>query len=434
MPRAGTKAATTIRAGKEVVEVPGGRVVRPGNSQAVDHLRAAPELVKQGAPAEAEKQATLPASPAAPRRFTIKKRPANVTGNGKPDWAVYEGGRQIDTFERRKDAQAWVQDNGELDAGRPSGGDGQAGGIKHPRTIMGSRWLAAVSRYLGGLDPAWIAEFSVRVQTSKIGKDGRPLIIWRNPLIPGIGYLFRAGGTQDLQELAELAEAEGYLEPGAVKADYKEAGERAKRLIQDALNRRELQTVDDVQAERDASEEAERQAWYEEVNAEAAADLEAERQAIMAELEIQPDDVHAMNDVSWDTPVGTDRAAAMRALGFTEQEIADESGREEEGAGNAKASGSVPARPGEDDAPAENRAAAPRNRGQEEDADQVAGADARSAKSPTSRPDDVLTPQTPADLEAKAEREGRADKLDQRACGKLRERRRQVPRTEGCRL
>jgi hypothetical protein len=367
--------------------------------------------------ADADKVATLPASQAAPlperepldpKRVKISKVPGSDTGSGKPRWDVQYDGEPIEAFDRRTDAAAWVKSATEGFQG-PSGAVGRQG-VKHPRTVMGSTFLAAISRDLGGLDPAWLSEFSTRFETAirdkrgrlRLDKKGRPRVQWRNPLIPGIGYLFRAGGTQDLQELAELAEAEGYLEPGSVAADYKEAGERAKRLIQDALNRRELQHVDDAQAEREASDEADRQAWYEEVNAEAAADLEAERQAIMAEAELTDDGMAALidSDLAWDTQGDDDQAALMRALGFTEQEIDDELADKGPRADQEEAAGVVPARPGEGQAAASDRGPAPRDRGQEED-DRVAGAD---AKSPTSRPDDVLNPQAPADLEAKAER------------------------------
>jgi len=65
------------------------------------------------------------------------------------------------------------------------------------------------------------------------------MVQWRNPLIPGIGRLFRRGGTQDLQQLAELMESAGYLEPGSVEADTYEAGQRAKEMVREALNKDE---------------------------------------------------------------------------------------------------------------------------------------------------------------------------------------------------
>lgn len=239
---------------------------------------------------------------------------------------------------------------------------------RHPKTIMGSALLGAISR-AGGLDPAWLSEFSTRFETARMGRDGRPIIQWRNPMVPGIGKLFRRGGTQDLQRLAEIAEENGYLEPGAVEADTKEAGERAKAMIQAALNRQDVQTLDEIEAERQAGEDAEREAYYAELDAESAAELEAERQAIMAEAELTPDEQDALDDIPWDEPGrSTDRATAMRALGFTEEEIADEAGREEGGAGEraAQAPGAAPEGSGEGRAPGADPATAPQREGQAE--------------------------------------------------------------------
>lgn len=251
---------------------------------------------------------------------------------------------------------------------KKTSGSVQASGKRHPKTIMGSPLLGAISR-AGGLDPAWLSEFSTRFETARRGKDGRPIIQWRNPMVPGIGKLFRRGGTQDLQRLAEIAEENGYLEPGAVEADTKEAGERAKAMIQAALNRQDVQTLDEIEAERQAGEDAEREAYYAELDAESAAELEAERQAIMAEAELTPDEQDALDDIPWDEPGrSTDRATAMRALGFTEEEIADEAGREEGGAGEraAQAPGAAPEGSGEGRAPGADPAAAPQREGQAE--------------------------------------------------------------------
>ena len=118
---------------------------------------------------------------------------------------------------------------------------------------MGSRLLADVSRSLGGLDPTWIANFSTRFETARKGKDGRPIVQWRNPLIPGVGRLFRPGGTQDLSEIAHLLVDNGYLAPGSVEANYKDAGESAKAMITAALNREHTPTMDELHAERVAA-------------------------------------------------------------------------------------------------------------------------------------------------------------------------------------
>ena len=199
------------------------------------------------------------------------------------------------------------------------------GTAKHPKQVMGSRVLALVSEKMGGLDPAWLSEFSHRQETKRRGKDGKPVITWRNPMVSGVGALFRRGGTQDLQVLAELLEAEGYLPPGTVEADAKDAGERAKDLVRAALNREEPLTAGEQQAQQEAAAQAERDAYYAELEAEAAAEAEAERQAITAEAQRLPALDENDDDIPWNTGAGavlTD-AAAMRAMGFTDEEIAD---------------------------------------------------------------------------------------------------------------
>lgn len=257
--------------------------------------------------------------------------------------------------EVRQFPSAQVSDGAPMSA---RSGSSQAAAKRHPATVMGSPLLAAISR-AGGLDPAWLAEFSTRFETARRGKDGRPIVQWRNPLVPGIGRLFRRGGTQDLQRLAEIAEENGYLEPGAVEADTKEAGERAKAMIQAALNRQDVQTIDELQAEQQEAEDAERDAWYAELAAESAAELEAERQAIMDEAGLTPDEREALDDIPWDEPGSTDRAAAMRALGFTDEEIAD--GQEQgQAVGAEEVARAAPQGSAEGRAPGADPAAAPR--------------------------------------------------------------------------
>ena len=101
---------------------------------------------------------------------------------------------------------------------------------RHPKTVMGSELLAILSDRLDGLDPSLISEYSVYAPTGTTYKDGKPRMEWRNPMIPGIGKLFRRGGRQDRQEIAQVLEDADYLEPGAVANDYKEAGERAREM------------------------------------------------------------------------------------------------------------------------------------------------------------------------------------------------------------
>lgn len=264
---------------------------------------------------------------------------------------------QFDEMERRVRARMSGKPGSPPPAAPARSGSAQVAAKRHPATVMGSPLLAAVSR-AGGLDPAWLAEFSTRFETARRGKDGRPIIQWRNPLVPGIGRLFRRGGTQDLQRLAEIAEENGYLEPGAVEADTKEAGERAKDMIRAALNRQDVQTLDEQLAEEQEAEAAERDAWYAELAAESAAELEAERQAIMAEAELTPEEADALDDIPWDAPGSTNRAAAMRALGFTDEEIAD--GQEQgQAVGAEEAARAAPQGSAEGRAPGADPAAAP---------------------------------------------------------------------------
>ena len=200
------------------------------------------------------------------------------------------------------------------------------GMARHPTTVMGSAMLADVSRAVGGLDPAWLSEISTRVETQRVGRDGRPVIQWRNPMIPGVGKLFRPGGTQDLQLLAETLEERGYLPPGSVARDAKEAGEQAKEMIRAALNREEVKTREQVEREEVAAADAEREAYYAELDAEDAREAEAERQAIIASnaIDAQRLDATPDEDVPWGMGANIlTGAAAMRAMGFTEQEIAD---------------------------------------------------------------------------------------------------------------
>ena len=200
---------------------------------------------------------------------------------------------------------------------------------KHPQTVMGSRLLAQVSISLDGLHPSLLSEFSERFETARKDRYGRPMMQWRNPMIPGVGLLFRRSGTSDRSQIAQTLEDYGYLPPGTFERDYKEAGEQAKDLIRAALNREEVKTQDEIEADAIADQEAERQAYYAEVDAESAAELEAERAAIMAGDNLTTQELDALTDDDlFDDQGTTDTEASMRAMGFTEQEIADELAKE----------------------------------------------------------------------------------------------------------
>jgi Large polyvalent protein associated domain 38 len=173
----------------------------------------------------------------------------------------------------------------------------------HPRMVMGSRALAVVSKELNGLSPGLIADLSHRFETRRMGRDGRPLTQWRNPPIPGIGPLFRAGGSSDLTEMARVLEDNGYLPAGSLNADYGTARIKAQELIQAALNRDEPQTAAQVQAEAEATRDTESDQHYAALDAESRAEAEAERAAIMAEVELTEDELAATtdDDIPFDT-------------------------------------------------------------------------------------------------------------------------------------
>jgi len=266
----------------------------------------------------------------------------------------------------------------------------------HPKTVMGSELLALVSQRMGGLDPAWLSEFSTRTETGRKDKTGKPIIQWRNPPIPGVGLLFRRGGTQDLQAIAEMLEQAGYLAPGSVERDYKAAGEEAKDMIRAALNRKVVERQDNMIDAAQARMDAEREAYYAELDAEAAREAEAERAAIMAEAEMRGPELAAQDDEDLFDMAGgtTDTAAAMRAMRFTEQEIADELARQ----GQAAQAG-----PAEDAAPAGEAAAAP---------GQAGTAAPRAEPERAAQEGLTLSAQTTEDLRAKADREAAAAKAN----------------------
>jgi hypothetical protein len=195
---------------------------------------------------------------------------------------------------------------------------------KQPNTIMGSTMLADVSNRLGGLDLSLLSEFSTKFITKRKDKYGRPLTMWRNPMVPGVGTLFRKGGESDYVLIATMLEEAGYLEPGSVERDYKEAGERAKDMIKAALNREEVLTLEQQESQRQADEEANRQAWLEQQE-----ELKAERDNAAREAGLTPYEGDLLTDEDIDVfapaKPQTDEqyAAAMRGLGFDETEIAD---------------------------------------------------------------------------------------------------------------
>jgi hypothetical protein len=143
-------------------------------------------------------------------------------------------------------------------------------------------------------------------------------------MVPGVGTLFRKGGESDYVLIATMLEEAGYLEPGSVERDYKEAGERAKDMIKAALNREEVLTLEQQESQRQTDEEANRQAWLEQQE-----ELKAERDNAAREAGLTPYEGDLLTDEDIDVfapaKPQTDEqyAAGMRGLGFDETEIAD---------------------------------------------------------------------------------------------------------------
>ena len=216
---------------------------------------------------------------------------------------------------------------------------------KQPNTVMGSTMLADVSNRLGGLDLSLLSEFSTKFITKRKDKYGRPLTMWRNPMVPGVGTLFRKGGESDYVLIATMLEEAGYLEPGSVERDYKEAGERAKDMIKAALNREEVLTLEQQESQKQTDEEANRQAWLEQQE-----ELKAERDNAAREAGLTPYEGDLLTDEDIDVfapaKPQTDEqyAAGMRGLGFDETEIADAVQKKQE---RERAQKTAPGRPAE---------------------------------------------------------------------------------------
>jgi hypothetical protein len=223
-----------------------------------------------------------------------------------------------------------------------------------PATVNGSRMLARINS-IRGISLDLLTELSVRQPTGKDDKRGRPVMRWFNP-VGGDGALFREGG-HNIDELARILEDDGYLEPGSIERDYKDAGERARDLIKGDLetpaNAQKAQSLDQIEAEQQAEQQAELDAWnamtpeeqadymrarygepepepeFPDLSDEAAAEAQAEREAIIAESELLPADADSLLDadldldLEWARMIGAGLEDGMRSLGFNEQEIAD---------------------------------------------------------------------------------------------------------------
>lgn len=110
---------------------------------------------------------------------------------------------------------------------------------QHPPTVRGSGALAEVSRALGGISPDLLADLSEKVSRTRTSKTGKATkyTSWDNPAIPGVGPLFRKGGTGDMAEVARVLEEAGYLEAGANERDPIGAAQRAQEIIRGELRK-----------------------------------------------------------------------------------------------------------------------------------------------------------------------------------------------------
>ena len=195
---------------------------------------------------------------------------------------------------------AGTQPTGEIAAAKPKE-------QKVKGAIMGSAFLRDVNNALRGLNPSLLPEFSFKIETNRLDKRGRKIIQWRNPLTPK-GPLFRAGGESDYIEIARALEEYGYLTPGTVERDPKEAGEQAKDLIKAALSRDEPLTLDEqveqqrlFQEQRDKEDQEKLDALrgednYNSLDDESAIEAENERLAIIEEAGLSASDVNNLSD------------------------------------------------------------------------------------------------------------------------------------------
>ena len=195
---------------------------------------------------------------------------------------------------------AGTQPTGEIAAAKPKE-------QKVKGAIMGSAFLRDVNNALRGLNPSLLPEFSFKIETNRLDKRGRKIIQWRNPLTPK-GPLFRAGGESDYIEIARALEEYGYLTPGTVERDPKEAGEQAKDLIKAALSRDEPLTLDEqveqqrlFQEQRDKEDQEKLDALrgednYNSLDDESAIEAENERLAIIEEAGLSVSDVNNLSD------------------------------------------------------------------------------------------------------------------------------------------
>jgi hypothetical protein len=206
------------------------------------------------------------------------------------------------------------------------------------------------------------------------------------------GYPFRKTGGMDMdQALTAMSEA-GYFD-GVPEDQHRAVFEQA---IHDELGGRPRLTThgrmrEAAQAFSDNQEQARASA---EADAQGQAELDAERAAIMAEAGLSDEGLSALtdDDIRYAESAGTtdaEHAKSMRAMGFTEEEIADElkqrqgpQGRDQEGNGAAAREAQAPDGTG---------SAAPRDERARGDG-RAAPADAGRIQEGTKRPGEKVKP------------------------------------------
>lgn len=197
-------------------------------------------------------------------------------------------------------------------------------------------------------------------------------------MVQGYGPVFRKSGLQ-LDALAELAVQDGYLTTPDVN--------RLAAMIGDALRGKRVipqYAEGAAETEMDARAALEKEAG-EEQNAEVEVEAQAEREAIQALSALSDDNVLLDDDINITGGSNTSAADFLRALGATEEDIANETAGQDQGQGRAR----------QDDQGAA---------GPQEVAPATAPADSGRRASPARADDEGLTAPTRADIKAQQDR------------------------------
>lgn len=306
---------------------------------------------------------------------------------------------------------------------------------KAPKAVRGSTALGALSDALRGLSPDLLADLSSKREVVRTGKTGKQTryTTWDNPPVPGVGPLFRKGGSSDLTEIARVLEEEGFIPRGTLERDYLEARQLAQEIVQaelrqggstprvgdadaiDAEARRRMEMAQGDPADQGGddfipdSADDRQDAGYDDLASE---EERAAVERVLADLEAQGFDTESLReDAARQTADDSEKAYYARLLtlaNFERQRIARAA--DAQGAGEQRG------------AEAAQGSAGPGA----ESGVQAAGPPSSTRGDRADRPDQAVRPegqdeglslqaQSSADLQAKAEREGQADELDQRA-------------------